>query len=63
MEQCMYHVILQYVNTNSNGTLIATIGRDVGTMTFKPDNCGIAVKGDMIYVANSGEGKIIQINY
>ena len=46
---------------NSNGTLIATIGRDVGTMTFKPDNSSIAVKGDMIYVVSRGEGKIIQL--
>ena len=46
---------------NSNGTLIATIGRDVGTMEFKSCNCGIAVKGDMIYVTNSDEGKIIQL--
>ena len=46
---------------NSNGTLIATIGRDIGTMEFKSYNFGIAVKGDMIYVANSSEGKIIQL--
>ena len=46
---------------NSNGTLIATIGRDVGTMKFKSFNSGIVVKGDMIYVANGGEEKIIQL--
>ena len=43
---------------NSNGTL-TTLG---ATIKFKPSNRDIAVKGDMIYVVNDGEGKIIQLN-
>ena len=45
---------------SSNGTLIATIGKQDG-IKFKYYNWGIAVKGDMIYVANSSENKIIQL--
>ena len=45
---------------SSNGTFIATIGKQDG-IKFKRYNLGIAVKGDMIYVANSSENKIIQL--
>ena len=45
---------------SSNGTLIATIGKQDG-IKFQCFNWGIAVKGDMIYVANSSENKIIQL--
>ena len=44
-----------------DGSLIARIGIDEGTVKFKPCNCGITVKGDVLYVANNGVNKIIKL--
>ena len=44
-----------------DGSLIAHIGIDEGNVKFKPHNWGIAVKGDVLYVANSGVNKIIKL--
>ena len=52
-----YYYSLIICKYNSNGTLIATIGRDVGTMKFKQYNYGIAVKGDMILLLMIVKGR------
>ena len=46
-----------------DGSLIACIGIDKGTVKFKPYNWDIAVKGDVLYVANNGvsTGSIIKL--
>ena len=44
-----------------DGHLIAYIGMDEGTVKFKKFNWGIAVKGDVLYVANSDVNKIIKL--
>ena len=44
-----------------DGNLIARIGIDEGNVKFKLCNWGIAVKGDVLYVANSGASKIIKL--
>ena len=44
-----------------DGSLIARIGIDEATVKFKQYNWGIAVKGDVLYVANSGVNKIIKL--
>ena len=44
-----------------DGSLIARIGIDEGTVKFKPYNWSIAVKGDVLYVANDGVNKIIKL--
>ena len=44
-----------------NGSLIARIGIDEGTVKFKSFNWGIAVKENVLYVANSGVSKIIKL--
>ena len=46
---------------NKDGSLIARIGIDEGTVKFKPNNWSIAVKGDILYVANNGVNKIIKL--
>ena len=46
---------------NKDGSLIARIGIDKGTVKFKQYNCDIAVKGDVLYVANDGVNKIIKL--
>ena len=47
---------------NKDGSLIARIGVDEGTVEFKQFNWGIAVKGNVLYVANSGVNKIVKLN-
>ena len=44
-----------------DGSLIARIGIDEGTVKFKSYNWGIAVKGNVLYVANNGVNKIIKL--
>ena len=44
-----------------DGSLIARIGLDKGTVKFKQFNWGVAVKGDVLYVANSGVNSIIKL--
>ena len=44
-----------------DGSLIARIGIDEGTVKFKQFNWGIAVKGDVLYVVNSGVNEIIKL--
>ena len=44
-----------------DGSLIGRIGIDEGTVKFKPNNWSIAVKGDVLYVANNGVNKIIKL--
>ena len=46
---------------NKDGSLIARIGIDEGTVKFKQFNWDIAVKGDVLYVTNSGVNKIIKL--
>ena len=46
---------------NKDESLIARIGIDEGTVKFEQFNWGIAVKGDILYVANSGVNKIIKL--
>ena len=44
-----------------DGSLIACIGIDEGNVKFKPCNWGIAVKGDVLYVANDKIRSIIKL--
>ena len=44
-----------------DGSLIARIGIDEGTAKFKSYNWDIDVKGNVLYVANSGVNKIIKV--
>ena len=53
-----YTAVYKY---KKDGSLIARIGIDEGTVKFKPDNWGVAVKGDVLYVANNGVNSIIKL--
>ena len=44
-----------------DGGLIARIGIDKGTVKFKEFNWGIAIKGDVLHVTNSGVKSIIKL--
>ena len=44
-----------------DGSLIARIGIDEGNVKFKQYNWGVAVKGDVLYVANNGVNSIIKL--